>query len=355
MVDFARRTTGALMRSVDELFSRGALVRPRGRSLSPAEVIRANERLIAGFPADLGADVEAFFPIVGTGGWGRRVIRQLDEGHVVELRTPSRHTPIFELERSVFESLPRNHVACARHFRHQRRHRRTAVIFVHGFMAGDFLIEELEWPTHAFYERGLDVVLAVLPTHGARRSSRSWESPAWPGKSPTFTIEGFRQAIGELRGLVSHLHDDGVENVAVVGMSLGGFTSALLATVEPRLCLVAPFIPLASTADFLRENGQLHGTAEEVARQHELIEQTFASTSPMTRPCLVPRDGRIVFAGAFDAVTPVAHADRIAAHFEVDTTLFPGAHLMQFGRWQAWRAILRNLGRRGFMPERTTR
>lgn len=354
MVALARRTTGALMGGVDQLFSKGALVAPRRDTSDPRERIAAAERLIESFPEDLGRDVERFFPIVGGGGWDRRVIRSLPDGHVVDLATPSRHVPIFEREASALASMEKNDPARARHFRHQSRHR-TAVIFVHGFMAGDFLVEELEWPTHAFYRRGLDVVLAVLPGHGVRKSNRPWESPEWPARTPTFTIEGFRQAIGELRGLVSHLLADGVTHVGVVGMSLGGFTSALLATVEPRLALVAPFIPLASTADFLRDNGQLTGSPAEVARQHALIERTFESTSPFARPCLVPKDGRLVIGGAYDRVTPLAHADRIAQHFEVETTVFPGAHLLQYGRTQAWRAILRNLGRRGLMPGRGKR
>lgn len=42
-----------------------------------------------------------------------------------------------------------------------------------------------------------------------------------------------------------------------MGMSLGGYSTSLLATVEPRLAFAVPIIPLASVADFALEQGQL--------------------------------------------------------------------------------------------------
>lgn len=339
-----------VMAGLDVLFTRAALVAPRNEPYDPAQRIEEASRFVDSLGPDFGADVEAFFPELGQEGWTSRVVRRLPGGSVVDLRTASDHTTIFQEEAAAFRSMTKSRHARARHFRHQSRHR-TAIILIHGFMAGDLLLEEHEWPTHAFYDAGLDVVLAVLPGHGPRKGNRPWDPPEWPAKTPTFTIEGYRKAIGELRGLVTHLLADGVTHVGVVGMSLGGYTSALFSTVEPRLSLVAPFIPLASTADFLRDNGQIQGTPEQVEKQYEILEAMFASVSPLTRPCLVPREGRMVFGGAHDRVTPLSHADRIASHFRVDTTVFPGAHILQYGRSQAWHAILRNLRTRNLMPK----
>lgn len=348
MVSSMHDAPAALMRGVDELFTKRALVVPRREAYDPQQRIREARAFVDSLGPAFGADVDAFFPIVGEGGWSSTVRRDLGDGHVVDLRTPSPHRPVFPAEAPNFDPAARNQTAWARHFRHQVRHR-PAVILVHGFMAGDLALEERQWPTHAFYRRGLDVVLAVLPGHGPRKRGRPWEPPEWPAKNPTFTIEGYRQAIGELRGLVSHLLDDGATHVAMIGMSLGGYTTALFSTVDGRLCLAAPFIPLGSTADFLRDNGQLRGTPEEQREQHALIEGIFASVSPFTRPCRVPTEGRMVFGGEHDRVTPLAHAQRIADHFGVPLTTFPGAHVLQYRRWDAWRAVLGNLRARGIL------
>ncbi len=350
MVLNSRSASAALMRGVDELFTSRALVAPRREDYDPEQRIREGRTFVDSLGSDFGRDVDAFFPEVGRAGWSRKVRRDLGDGHVVDLRTPSEHRVHFREEAANFDRMARNQVAWARHFRHQVRHR-PAVVFIHGFMAGDLVLEELEWPTHAFYRQGLDVVLAVLPGHGPRKLGRPWDPPEWPARTPTFTIEGYRQAIGELRGLVTHLLDDGATHVATVGMSLGGYTAALWSTVDPRLSLVAPFIPLASTADFLRDNGQLRGTPEQVARQHLVIEDVFASVSPLTRPCQVPLEGRMVFGGVHDRVTPLAHAERLAAHFGVEVRTFPGAHILQYRRWDAWRDVLANLRGRGILRD----
>lgn len=342
MLIHPEKAGAALMRGVDEFFTTHALAVPGRESYEPEQRIAEAEAFLATLPADFGADVETFFPETRTTGFSREVLRDLGDGHVVDLHTPSPLRVIFQDEGADFDRLARNQVAWARHYRHQVRHR-PAVVFIHGFMAGDLWLEERQWPTRAFYERGLDVVIAVLPGHGPRKEGKPWQPPEWPGKSPKFTIEGFRQAIGDLRALLSHLLDDGVTQVATVGMSLGGFTAALWSTVDPRLCLTAPFIPLASTADFLRDNGQLRGTPDQVARQHASIEKIFSCVSPLTRPCLVPIEGRMVFGGVHDRVTPLSHARRIADHFGVPVSTFGGAHVLQYGRWDAWRAVLRNL------------
>lgn len=343
-----RDAAARLMEGVDEVFTQGALVAPRKEPYEPVQRMREIEAFLASLPEDFGRDVEAFFPGQPREPFTPRVLRELPEGKLVELRAKVRHRVFFEDEAEAFRAMPKSRVAIVRHFRHQRRFR-PALILIHGFMAGDFALEEREWPTHRYYKSGLDVVLACLPGHGARKSTRPWQPPDWPARTPTFTIEGYRQAIGELRGVVSHLLEDGCTHVAVMGMSLGGYTAALLATVEPRLCLVAPFIPLASTADFMRDNGQLRGSAVQVAKQHALVERMFESVSPLARPCLVPKEGRMVFGGQYDRVTPLGHADRIAAHFGVDTTVFPGAHILQYGRWEAFAAVTKNLRARGIL------
>lgn len=338
----ARKAPAAMMSGVDDFFTTHALVSPGRENYDPETRIEEGTAFVASLPPSFGADVDSFFPETGKDGWARTVRRDLGDGHVVDLRTPSPHRVVFPEEATDFDRMARNQTAWARHYRHQVRHR-PAVVFIHGFMAGDLWLEERQWPTRAFYERGLDVVIAVLPGHGPRKEGKPWQPPEWPAKSPRFTIEGFRQAVGDLRGLLTHLLDDGATHVATVGMSLGGFTAALWSTVDDRLCLTAPFIPLASTADFLREHGQLRGTPSQVARQHATIEQIFASVSPLTRPCRVPLEGRMVFGGVHDRVTPLSHAQRIADHFGVPVSTFPGAHVLQYGRWNAWRTVLRNL------------
>ena len=49
---------------------------------------------------------------------------------------------------------------------------RPAVIAVHGYMGGHWLLEENAWPIEWLLRRGLDVALPVLPMHAARGGAR---------------------------------------------------------------------------------------------------------------------------------------------------------------------------------------
>jgi hypothetical protein len=122
-------------------------------------------------------------------------------------------------------------------------------------------------------------------------------------------------------------------------MSLGGYTAALAATVESKLDFVVPIIPLASLADFAFEQGSLSESPELRAREHALLERTYAVASPLARPPLVPRERVLVLGGKADRITPLSHAKRLARHFDVPLTTFRGGHLLQLGRSDAWTRI----------------
>ena len=212
-------------------------------------------------------------------------------------------------------------------------------MLIHGYMAGQYALEERAWPIEWLMKCGLDVAVAVLPFHAMRASpGRRRRPPPFPGADPRFTNEGFRQAVLDVRGLVGFLRGRGAPSVGVMGMSLGGYTTALLATVERQLAFAVPIIPVASIADFARDQGRL-GDGHEIAAQHAALEEANAIVSPFARPSLLPRDRVLVIAGDADRIAPPAHAERLARHFHAPLVRFHGGHLLQFGRGGAFREV----------------
>jgi pimeloyl-ACP methyl ester carboxylesterase len=214
---------------------------------------------------------------------------------------------------------------------------RPAVILVHGYMAGQWAVEERAWPLAWLNRRGLDVAVTVLPFHGVRARVEGG-APPFPGADPRFTNEGFRQAVADLRVLAALLRARGATSVGVMGMSLGGYTTALFATLEDDLAFAVPLIPLASTADYARDQGRL-GTGERAAAQHAALEAANWVVSPFARPSRVA-PGRVLVVGAeADRVTPISHAERIAAHLGAPLLRVGGGHLVQVWRREAFRAV----------------
>jgi pimeloyl-ACP methyl ester carboxylesterase len=194
---------------------------------------------------------------------------------------------------------------------------------------------------------GLDVAIFVLPFHGVR-ARPGGGAPPFPGGDPRRTNEGFRQVVADLRSLAGILRDRGAPSVGITGMSLGGYATALLATLEPSLSFAVPLIPLASVADFARTEGRL-GTGLNADLQHDALERANAVVSPLARPALLAKERVLIVAAEEDRVTPIAHAERLAAHFGAPLLRVHGGHLLQTWRSTAFRAVREMLKTNGIL------
>jgi len=220
-------------------------------------------------------------------------------------------------------------------------------VLVHGYMAGHFALEQRVWPIEWFQRIGLDVALFVLPFHGVRANPERRGAPPFPGADPRMSNEGFRQAIGDLHSFVDWLRARGHRAVGVMGMSLGGYTMALSATVIPDLAFAVPIIPLASLADFARDQGRLGSNPEQRAAQHAALERVYRVVSPLHRKSLIAPERVLVIGARADRITPMSHAKSLARHFSSRLEAWPGGHLLQLGRAESFRRIGRLLGELG--------
>jgi hypothetical protein len=237
----------------------------------------------------------------------------------------------------------RNQVAHARWLRHLDGPRPCAVL-LHGYMAGVYAIEERVWPVRQLFDSGMDVVISVLPFHGPRRSeARGIRPPAFPSSDPRFTIEGLRQLVRDHTALFDYLLAGRVSSLGVMGMSLGGYGSALLATLDDRLSFAVLLIPLAAIEDFALTHGRFTGSSEEQEAQRAAMLTAQHTVSPFARPSLVKRDRTFLIAGESDFVTGASHARRLGEHFEIPVSTFEGGHLLPFGRSRAFAPVLEML------------
>jgi len=306
-----------------------------------SERLRLLERLDARFRD---ATLDGFFDEPSPISPGERHVRAFGtSGRVVDLSWSSRFTPRDPEVSERYLGVRENSIAVARHFRHDAdpgAELRPVVLLVHGYMAGSFAVEERIWPIAQLARAGFDVVLFTLPFHGLRAPAGGGRVPEVPGGDPRQNVEGFRQAAFDLRSLLGFLLERGHPRVGALGMSLGGYTVALAATVEPRLDFVVPVIPLSSLADFAREQGSLSPIPDEAAAQHALLESIYRRVSPTARPALVPPERCLVVAAKADRVTPAAHARRLAVHLRAPLQSFYGGHLLQLGRAAAFESVI---------------
>ncbi|MEI7891643.1 MAG: alpha/beta hydrolase family protein [Myxococcales bacterium] len=271
-----------------------------------------------------------------------------DHVQVWDASWASRFEPFAESVRDKYLANEANHTAVARLFLASKP--RPAVVLVHGYSAGQWRVEERVWPLRWLLRRGLDVALVVLPFHALRAKTDSGRFPPWPSRDPRITNEGFGQAVYDIRALLGWLGRRGAGPIGMMGMSLGGYTTALMATLQPDLAFAVPVIPLASLADFARDHGKLPPGAEG-DEQHAMLEAIHRVVSPLARPSLLVPEQVLVIGARQDRITPVQHAERLASHFQVPLVRFDGAHLVHVGIGDAYRAVGRMLNDLGIVTD----
>ena len=153
--------------------------------------------------------------------------------------------PVNPTMHNLWQRLDRNNVVHAQHWRHDDGPHPTLCV-IHGFLGSPYLFNGLFFSLPWFYRSGFDVLLYTLPFHGRRAERFSpFSGFGYFAGGLSGFAESMAQAVHDFRSVVDHLRRTGVERVALTGLSLGGYTTALLAAIEDRLEAVIPNCPMS--------------------------------------------------------------------------------------------------------------
>lgn len=280
-------------------------------------------------------------------------------GRCVNLAWPSRFEPYNRRLRDRYVAHAENLVAYARYFRHDGPARPT-IILVHGFAAEAYRFNERLFQARWLYEKlGLDVVCFTLPFHGPRRGKGSaYSGQRFIANGMCWTAEAFRQTVLDFRALLHYLeHVRGAPAVGVSGISLGGYTTALLASLEPRLAFAIPNVPIVSLPDVMLEwnpAGTLMKAAM-AAAGISLAELRYrmAVHSPLSFTPQIAKERLMIIGGVGDRLAPPKHARLLWDHWERPAIhWFPGNHLIHLDQGEYLRYMAGFLARNGFLPPR---
>src|SRR5688572_4993457 len=219
---------------MSQAMARGAPRRPPRRAVERlAELAEAY-----GCPAHL-AEVNAFFRSPPPAQVTATLVGSLPHGgSILDLTFASTYEPFWPAYRDEHARRVENLTVHARWYRGPGE--RPALICLHGLGGGPFFLEERVFAARHWAKLGLDVVLLQLPFHGARRPRD--RTVSFPSPHLVRTNETFGQLIHDLRALIAWLRARDVPQVGVIGMSLGGYTTALLACIDRDLACAVPMI-----------------------------------------------------------------------------------------------------------------
>ena len=279
---------------------------------------------------------------------------------IVDLEFRSDYVPFLPAARDAYLAVTENQTAHARWWTSDRG--RPTIVLLHGWGGGNHWVTARSFVVPYWLRHGYDVVSFQLPFHGERAPATGGVmgsgalSPIWPSPNPLRTNEGFGHAIYDLRALAIFLRSRGASAVGVMGMSLGGYTTALWASVAGAgdiggVDFAVAMIPAVSMASLMWRHGEdspVRRRAAKAGITEELLANAFAVHAPTTRPPRLAVERLFVIAGRGDRITPPEQAEALAAHWHTDILWFDGGHLAQVGRGDALRAVRRSLGRLGF-------
>lgn len=275
---------------------------------------------------------------------------------VVDLAYPSEYQPFLPAARDLHLRAAENLTAHARWWTSDRG--RPTIVLLHGWGGGNHWVTARTFQVTYWLRHGFDVAAFVLPFHGDRAPGTALgkSGALFPSANPMRTNEGFGQAIHDLRALALFLRARGASAVGAMGMSLGGYTTSLWASIagpdDPGgIDFAVAMIPAVSMSRlFWRhgENSPQRARAAKAGITEDMLADAFAVHAPLTRPARLPRERLAVIAGRGDRITPPDQAEALAAHWGVPVRWFDGGHLAQVGRGDALREVRRQLAGLGF-------
>ncbi|WP_082690310.1 hypothetical protein [Mycobacterium sp. M26] len=202
---------------------------------------------------------------------------------------------------------------------------RPWVVCVHGALMGRGSVDlRLFRAQHLHQHLGLNVVLPVMPLHGPRKA----KGAAWPGQDVLDDVHAAAQAVWDIRRVISWIRSqDPDAKVGINGMSLGGYVSGLVASVEEGLACAVLGVPVANLLEVLGGNGGL--SAEDPRRQTlEKAMPLGRMVSPLSLTPKVPPTARFIYGGLADRlVNPREQVLKLWEHWgRPEVIWYPGAH-----------------------------
>jgi pimeloyl-ACP methyl ester carboxylesterase len=275
---------------------------------------------------------------------------------VADLRWPSDYVPFHPAARDPYLAVTENMVCHARWWTSDRG--RPTIVLIHGWGGGNHWVTFRTFLVPYWLRHGWDVVAFQLPFHGNRAPGTGMgkSGALFPSPNPLRTNEAFAHAIYDLRALAMFLRARGSSAVGAMGMSLGGYTTALWTSIAGAgdvggVDFAVAMIPAVSMSKLMWRHGEsspARARATKAGITEDLLTDAFEVHAPTTRPPRVPVDRRFVIAGRGDRITPPEQAEALAEHWGVPIRWFEGGHLAQIGRSEALRDVRRALGALGF-------
>jgi dienelactone hydrolase len=314
----------------DSLLALGSIVAPGFVSYDPATVYREVETAIELFRDRGWLDNPATFhsppppletPVVEPRRSGKLAYEHLifDSGYEPDPASPGRDRWL---------GYTANHTGHAWMLRHPGPPR-PWIVAIHGFGMGTPRVFFQVFQAQRLHrDLGLNVMCPVLPYHGPRRVGKA-HGEGFNSGDVMDMVHAEAQAMWDIRRLLGWLRTQDAPRIGIGGVSLGGYNTALLASLEENLACAIAAVPLSNPA---RQN-LFHSPAlplryaEHHGLTYDKLSEVMDVISPLAMAPRVPRERRYLLGGVGDRIVPTREVHDLWLHWERPAILwYQGAH-----------------------------
>lgn len=268
-----------------------------------------------------------------------------EDGECRLLRFESPFETVNPRLRERYAGMKRNRTAWAQHWRHHDGPRPTLVV-IHGFMADPYWVNSRFLALPWFYKQGYDILLYTLPHHGRRREAMApFSGHGYFAHGVSHINETVAHSIHDLRIFIDYLRGQGVGKVGVTGISLGGYTTALAASVMDDLDFAIPNVPVVSLVDLIFQWFPAGPLVKSLLRVSDVsirdARHTLAVHCPLTYTPKLPKERLMIIGGAGDRLAPPKHARLLWDHWDrCRMHWFPGNHVIHLDQGKYLKEML---------------
>ena len=213
------------------------------------------------------------------------------------------------------------------------RHReanRPWLVCLHGYQMGSAGIDLLAFPPDwLHYGLGMNLLVPVLPLHGLRKvGSRSGDG--FLAGEVMDSVHAEAQAMWDIRRMLSWVRGQSDSPIGVMGYSLGGYATALLASLDDGLSCAIAGIPLVDIPRVVFRHGPALELRDAAAHGIDLdrMSEVMRVVSPLALQPKVPHDRRFLFGAIADRLVPADQVRDLWEHWDKPRIeWYQGAHI----------------------------
>jgi len=207
---------------------------------------------------------------------------------------------------------------------------RPWLVCIPGYRMGSPVVDFAGFHAGWLYKTlGLNLAIPVMPLHGPRRVGQRGGDGFFSGDFVD-TLHAQTQAVWDIRRLVGWLRSHGAPGIGTYGVSLGGYTAALHASLEDDLDCVIVGIPATDFSRLLQTHvpNFVLRAAERFGISFHSVERLLSVASPFSFAPRVPRERRFLYAGLADQLASPDHARDLWHHWdEPRVAWYQGGHI----------------------------